>query len=402
MSLCSLTSAMKGHRMDERLLRLCKQVIRRVGFKKSVLTEKMVQKAVNSRISSLELKDNESYYNKLQQSNEEFQVLVELLVNNETWFFRDPIVFEFLIEGIVKKQSPRKVPIKILVAPCSSGEEPYSILMSLIDSGFEPNRVSIDACDISIQALEKAEIGKYTKHSFRGKNLEYLDRYFHREGDEYTIRQDIREGVRFSSVNLIDSSFFENLESYDMIFCRNLLIYLHEEAQVQLLELLKRLMHPESVLVVSPSEIEIVRKFGLYAQSYHDHLIYFTNRTVSANVANHKVIKPRKVEKENLSKMDQTLDSVETLANAGQYGEAIRRCKTYIKGHQDSERAYFLLGVLKQAQGNDREAESFFHKAVYLNPKFHQALIYLSLVEEKKGEHTKAALFKQRADRCKS
>lgn len=102
----------------------------------------------------------------------------------------------------------------------------------------------------------------------------------------------------------------------------------------------------------------------------------------------------------NSKKSPHLLDHVESLANEGSYKEAIEKCESYLLECPDSEKAHFLLGVLKQAIGDEYEAEAQFKKAVYLNPKYHQALVYLSLHEEKKGEHQKAELLKKRADRC--
>src|SRR5947207_11223320 len=131
-----------------------------------------IQRSVRLRMKSHGLKRHHDYKGLLQSSAAEWDELVESVVVTETWFFRDNDPFAALF-GLVQEwlSSNAAGRVRLLSLPCSSGEEPYSLAMTLLGGGISPARFEIDAVDISARALARAEQAVYGKNSFRGKDL---------------------------------------------------------------------------------------------------------------------------------------------------------------------------------------------------------------------------------------
>ena len=161
-----------------------------------------------------------SYEELLLKSESECWELIESVVVTETWFFRDRASLHGMVrllasESLLSNPAAR---IRILCIPCSSGEEPYSIVMALTDSGLRHERFEIDAADISERALAKARAGKYGRNSFRGKDLAYRERYFKPGTDGYLLEQSIREKVSFHHANILTRKDSLKLQTYEFRF----------------------------------------------------------------------------------------------------------------------------------------------------------------------------------------
>ena len=192
----------------------------------------------------------------LQQSPTEFEEVVEKVVTPETWFFRDRNVFDYLM--LLFKQGKFQLPIKILCLACSTGEEPYSIAMAFSEAGISEKSYTIDAVDVSKVALRKAKNGLYRKISFRGNELAYRERFFTQTTSGYLIHNDIKEQVRFYHANLLREQLPNfHPHAFNVIFCRNLLIYLDASAQNQIMTVIRNDLAPEGILFVGPAETQI-------------------------------------------------------------------------------------------------------------------------------------------------
>ena len=146
------------------------------------------------------------YYQKLICSEQEFTELVETVTVPETWFFRTHQSFTAL-EGIAKHEwlptHPNDV-LHILSVPCSTGEEPYSIAMTLLDCGFQPAQFIIDAVDINNRNHYTAKQALYTRNSFRNQDLSFRDRHFKKSGSAYQLADRVKHTVNFIQGNLLD------------------------------------------------------------------------------------------------------------------------------------------------------------------------------------------------------
>jgi SAM-dependent methyltransferase len=151
-------------------------------------------RGLKERMAKCGLTDEASYLDRLRNSPQELEELVELIVVPETWFFRDEKPFNVLQKYVQEEWLPSKpsAPIKILSLPCSSGEEPYTIAMALLDIGLTPEQLQIEAFDISRHALEKALGAVYHGNSFRSREMGFRDRYFRLTEEGYVLDEKVR------------------------------------------------------------------------------------------------------------------------------------------------------------------------------------------------------------------
>lgn len=228
----------------------------KIGLDPTSIGSQKISRAIETRRLACGLADGNLYLNKLQTSPQEWEELIEELVIPETWFYRDRKPFEFLSEYVTSQILPKqnKSVIRLLSAPCSTGEEPYSIAMCLINAGLLPKQFCIDAVDISKKALAKAKQGIYGKNSFRGGEIPEKARFFQEKPDGWELQSWVRQTVNLVHGNLLDP-YLSIGKSYDVIFCRNLLIYLSESAYSQTIDLLARLLLPDGLLFVGSSEM---------------------------------------------------------------------------------------------------------------------------------------------------
>ncbi|NDY42406.1 protein-glutamate O-methyltransferase CheR, partial [Dissulfurirhabdus thermomarina] len=229
---------------------------RAIGLHVDSIGHQALVRAVRRRMDVVGLDDPREYTRILYRSPGELDALVEEVVVPETWFFRDGAPFRALAEYAVRKWRPAHPAgrLRCLSVPCSSGEEPYSMVMALLDAGLPDEAVHVDAVDVSSRALEKARRGEYTAHSFRGRDLGFRARYFRPDGRRYVIDGRVRACVRFHRANLLDPDFYQQFGVYDVVFCRNLLIYLDEAAQEQAMATLRRLVSDQGLLFVGHAE----------------------------------------------------------------------------------------------------------------------------------------------------
>ena len=208
--------------MTTRLGEVLEQV---TGMNPSVLGEKNLACIVRERMSACGIEDEEQYAERALSSSQEMEALIEAVVVPETSFFRDKGPFAFLHRYVREEWIPSREsePLRVLSAPCSSGEEPYSIAMMLREAGLEPDDYQIDALDISRSLLRKADRAAYTPYSFRGVPESFRDRYFVRMGNEYILKDAVRRGVCFVHGNLLDALVLADKQPYHIIFCRNLM-----------------------------------------------------------------------------------------------------------------------------------------------------------------------------------
>lgn len=167
------------------------------------------------------------YIRYLKQNSTEWDIVVELLTINETFFYREENQLE-VFRSIILPQLRGREQIRIWSAACSTGEEPYTLAMMVAETGFIPlESVEILATDINKKVLQTAKQAWYSKHSlsFRRMPEHLLARYFVERDEGYQVIDSIRSRVQFRYLNLLDQNEIEKLGVYDVIFCRNVLIY---------------------------------------------------------------------------------------------------------------------------------------------------------------------------------
>ena len=184
--------------------------------------------------------------------------VVEAMTTNESFFFRDKIPFEHFRDTIIPtllsaRAAQRR--IRIWCAASSTGQEPYSLAMSLKELGEATAgwRIEIIATDLSNEVLEKAKAGIYSQFEVqRGLPIALLIKYFSQNGDTWQIAPDIRAMVQFRPLNLLGD--FAHLGVFDVVFCRNVLIYFDQETKTDVLDRLARVTDRDGYLVLGAAE----------------------------------------------------------------------------------------------------------------------------------------------------
>lgn len=406
--------------MIEHIERLLKS---RIGLEAESVGRTVIERAVRQRMSALGQQNLEGYWTTLGGSTREQQALVEAVVVPETWFFRYPESFNALASLAQERHAQLHGgrPLRLISLPSSSGEEPYSIAMTLLDAGFSAEQFQIDALDVSDKVLEQARKGLYGRNSFRGDALAFRDRFFHeQDAGSFLLDERVRTCVRLRTGNLLDPSLFAGEPSYDFIFCRNLLIYFDRPTQVRVLELLKRQLQEGGTLFIGPAEASLASQNGLQAlgrqQTFAFRLapaqtpISAAPRAPAPRTRPAVATVPRPVPPSRPRPLGRTLSAavpatvvtdtwadVASLANAGRTDEARQRTELHLQQNGPSATAYYWLGLLCDAAGQGDQACAYYRKAIYLKPQHREALTHLAAHLEAQGDQSGAQRLYRRA-----
>lgn len=415
-------------------------ISKRTGIASNIIGESKIAKVVENRRSACGLADIKTYLQVLQTSQEEFTELVEKIVVPETYFFRDRKSFDFLIKFVRSQWLAKssQSTFRLLSVPCSTGEEPFSIAIALMEAGLSPSQFRIDAIDISNQAITKAQRGIYGKNSFRGEEFVDRNRYFQQTAEGYKVSLSLRNLVNFRQGNIIDT-FSDVQAKYDIIFCRNLLIYLESSACTKVLNTLNRLLLPRGLLFVGSAEtgkikselftsmrqpftvyrkinstqspqaltkiytpIEFTKNYPLPSNKSHqqtEKLPALSKKTPSPAIISGGAVSQSYLETKELAvpETSLSLEIARQLADAGHLESAINYCNQYLECVSSTNgQAYTLLGNLYQAKTKYVQAEQYFRKALYLNPNDYEALIHLALLKEHRGDVIGASILQRR------
>jgi chemotaxis protein methyltransferase WspC len=393
-----------------------------MGLDVATVGSDTLQQAVQSRMKTSGLRQFDDYLPRVRESAEELQALIEAVVVPETWFFRHVEAFEALTQWARSEWAARNCSglLRILSVPCSTGEEPYSIAMALMDAGLRPEQFRVDAIDISRPALAQASRGLYRENSFRSADLSFRSRYFSEEAGAHRLAASIRNLVRFRMGNLYEPNFAGG-EAYDVIFCRNVLIYFDNAKQKQAIAILTRRLVPTGVLFVGPAEgclmldggfapIGQRMSFGFQARGARAG-VPVVSRVEPAKPKQRAVVRPPQQvvtkrpavcaavpPRPNAPSID--LAKARELADAGRLAEAESICENVLRDSAGSGDAYALLGIVQDAMGRSHEAEESYRRAIYLDPNQHQALAHLALIAERKHDVATARRLRDRARRA--
>lgn len=245
--------------------------------KRSILRQRLEE-----RLTHLGMPDLADYWGYLRNCAKEEPILLDLLTINETSFFRNPGQFRFLTERIIPglekvrgeeviRSWGRADPVppgsimkmRILCAGCSTGEEPYSVAMALFAGLRYPRAWDIEilAGDLSDSCIRTAATGYYEAERLKGLPVTHIDRYMERRGNGAVVKDELKNLIRFCRLNLNDIINGEPLpgtaggnEPFDIIFCRNVMIYFSPETQQQLVDTLFRLLAPGGYLFTGDAE----------------------------------------------------------------------------------------------------------------------------------------------------
>jgi chemotaxis protein methyltransferase WspC len=399
-----------------------------MGLDASSLGPSAIARAVQARQQACGLSDPHAYYLRATADTREMQALVEAVVVPETWFFRDreaylalaDIASSMLLAGPMRK-------LRLLSLPCASGEEPFSMAIALIDAGVDPQRFRIDAVDISHVAIDAARRASYGPNSFRNADTGFRDRHFRVVDGKWQPADAVRDCVSFLHGNLFAPDFLPGQGQYDIILCRNVLIYFGQEMQAQAVGVLLRLLGPDGALFVGPSETGLLPRQKL-ASAQWPMAFAFRRQAPKplGKVTGTFTAAPTAAEAGPLSSSARRtavaarmraagtvntpaaaaaatrpsgLAAGQALADQGRLAEAASACEQHLREEGASADAYCLLGLIREAAGDKTAAAMQFRKALYLEPRHAESLAHLALLLERQGDAHAAHLLRQRLRR---
>ncbi len=247
--------------------KLSKFIYNRCGIKITIAKKNMVEARLKKRLKDLRIDTYSEYCDYVfsrDANDSEITNMVDVITTNKTDFFREPKQFDFLAETalpalIAEHRIGIENPVKIWSAGCSSGEEPYTLSIVLHEFAKSVNQFSFNilATDISTRVLDKAKLAVYEEEKVEPVAHELLEKYFLRSKNKekklVRLNPQIRNSVNFQWLNLMDNDFGFK-EKFDIIFCRNVIIYFDKPTQDKLIAKLVSLIKPGGFLFLGHSE----------------------------------------------------------------------------------------------------------------------------------------------------
>jgi chemotaxis protein methyltransferase CheR len=222
----------------EELARLSEFLYRRTGMVFNESKRYYVQRRVDDRMAATAATSFASYFARLRSDvNGEVEQFINAFTVNETYFYREDHQLSCLTSDLLPeriRRRSRSEAVRIWSAPCSTGEEPYSVAMWLLEQWPQVDAfdVEIIGSDIDTRALEAAEAGVYGKRALMRLSPDLIARYFVQlDEDRWQILDDLRSSVRFTAANLVDPAETRAFGKFDVIFCRNVLIYFDDASR---------------------------------------------------------------------------------------------------------------------------------------------------------------------------
>ncbi|XLZ72407.1 CheR family methyltransferase [Massilia sp. SR12] len=420
------------------------------------LARSTVEHAVKRRMAATGQLVRKAYADALDEA--ELRELVELVVVPESWLFRDPLAFSAAVEHIRTRQADGAKVVRILSVPCAGGEEPYTMAMALFDAGVAPQSFMIDALDISAACVARAQAGVYGRNAFRAQDLSFRDRYFTALGEDfYQIDDALKARIRFAQGSILEGQL-GSARQYDVIFCRNLLIYFDDPTTAAAIARLSAHLADDGILLAGYAEVPSFVRNG-FAPLPHRQAFALrkdlklpgapalpalspaalspaapraartppgagatpwpaasTGRAASGpgrptdarSTPAPGAALPAKPKSASATAAptlvaagdDSLLKQARALADAGKLKEADAACRAFLAQQPASADAYFTLGLLAETAGQAADAEAQLKRCLYLQPDHYEALCHLALLQEQSGNSSAAATLKARAARA--
>jgi len=390
-----------------------------------------LRKALLARTTSMNLTGYSDYYKFLKynpRGEEEFKELLNLITIGETYFFRDAKHFltlrKYVLSEIIKrKQREKNKGIRIWSAGCSTGEEPYSIAMTIVESlpDIHTWDVEIFASDVSTMALNKARQAEYSKWSFRATDRSYIEKYFIQEDKKFILKDQIKQMVNFEYFNLIKEPFpLSKMGDYwDVIFCKNVTIYFKPDSTKRVIRNFYNSLQKEGFLFIGASEslYHISSEFKLLEidgdfiyQKPGDKIVkrpleepqvvIETVKPIAMRSTNYKKSKELKKEVEEIKRKakEPSIDKkIEELYKTAQYyfeedmfDKALFELMRIIELTEEHPETFLMLADIYANREQFDDAERECRKALQLNSLLSPAHFLLGIILDKKGKTEEA------------
>ncbi|MFC2131630.1 CheR family methyltransferase [Bacteroidota bacterium] len=382
----------------------------KTGLDVDSIDEESFNLIINTAIKNAQCNSEKEYFRIIKYEQKELVNLIDKIIDTETWFLRDKKSFDYLKEYVNSEweQEQKGEKLRVLSVPCSTGEEPYSIAVTLLESGMKPGEFVIDAVDISPAAIETARQALYSKASFRDAGLEFTEKYFQKAEDIYVLNPKIANLVNFSNDNLIHPDFFHSVKPYDIIFAKNIFTHLNHDAIKAALSNLYRILNDKGILFTSDNEISFFTDGNF---ELTENKIAFACRKRPQTDIEKPVFPSKKTIKDKLKNIPASLGFIKTDSNSvdltqiqkltdkGKFDEALEIGSQLISANSNNPDLYYMLGLIYEAKDNSGKAEEYYHKALYLEPYHYETIVHLTLIFEQKGWKERAELLRKRIDK---
>ena len=382
-----------------------------IGFDLNRIGVNLAIRAAHQALTSFKALTNEAHKNQMLNSAPCRQLFIESIVVSESWLFREPKVFEH-INSTVCRRLETQSKVAILSAPCATGEEACSIALSLFESGHSQTQFHITAADISRLAIRKARRGIFTENALRTVDEPRRRRWFSSTPHEWEVSAKVKNTIDFVDLNLLATDAAQKLlqlaaGQYDLICCRNLLIYLTKPARKKLIVSLEKLLKPDGELVVGAVEPVILPSsdweptgpltFCRRKRSHTPKVQQHSNLDTKHSISSHAQ-KKLYAFAATASTMDSVKDipapavsreiiqEVEACANAGDIATAIQLCQQSLRSDGTQTDLLYTLAMLHQTMGDFKTSKKLLEKAVYLEPRHQGSLLCLALIAKQQGD----------------
>jgi chemotaxis protein methyltransferase CheR len=246
----------------EEYAKFCEFFYRQTGIRFQEDKKYYVERRVADRMAKTNSRTFRDYFSliRFDVSAAELQALTNAMTVNETYFFREDYQFDTLVDFILPEVALTKSKgdsIKIWSMPCSSGEEPYSIAINILERWKDSDawNIEIQASDIDTKILDQARAGLYGERSLSRATTAIKQKYFiRRPNGDHQIRNELRDSIEFSLVNIVDPQQTRRFRNIDVIFCRNLLIYFDDVGRRQVAELFFEVLAPGGFVCLGHAE----------------------------------------------------------------------------------------------------------------------------------------------------
>lgn len=388
---------------------------RYAGLEPTLLNGASFDHAVERRMSTLGLRDAAAYVERLRTDDVEAEHLISAVAVPESSLFRYPQSFEYLASYLgasLREPGRPERPLRMLSVACAMGQEPCAMAVTALHAGWPAAQVHITAVDRNRRFLARAKHGWYAKSEAGGETPGWANPWLRNADDGVEVDPEVLASIDYVHADVLSIPCAGVRERYDIVFCRNLMIYLHRAARARLASSLYAWTAPRGLLFVGHAErlpvlrphfesADMARTFALRRRSEEaakdDIAAPGPSRRVRSTATTRQTVSRRVPAR---TPPPPSIGEARSLASQGRIEEAMaltsRLLATRTPGADDFE----LLGSLQCAMGRFDDARDTFRKAIYLEPEHEAALLQLAMISERLNEEEEAARYRRRALRA--
>lgn len=392
---------------------LIERLKRTLGLDPQSIGAVALNHAIDEACAELQARDAGELLARVERDPGEWQRFVDCMVVPETWLFRVPEQFDDLLRHARALPAERR-PLRLLSLPCASGEEPWSIAATMLRGGFAASEFEVTGVDVSARAIAQARQAQYRRSALRGRPADL--EWFHWEDELLSPAPLLRRSVRFRCGNLLAPDVFAAGERFDVIFCRNLLIYLDEDARRRALDQLLGVLADDGLLIAGQAEVLSAIDRRLAPLAGYGPLSFGRVRTAreparhpppAAAAAPKRAaqVSPRAQRPQRQPPVEPAADLLlraQQAADAGALAPARALCQALLTQEPESAAGWFLLGTIDMADGQLDAAEQAFARASYLDRGHQDALLHRAALAERRGQAAEAAQLRSRLQRVRT